>query len=63
MTLENKLVNIQDIIKSGELIKSREIDMNSQEVKNLIANTLQAQKECLDRLKVDPKVLEIRMTI
>ena len=63
MALENKSVSIQDIIKSWEIIKSREIDMNSQEVKNLIANTLQAQEKYLDRLKVNPKVLEIRMTI
>lgn len=63
MALENKSVNIQDIIKSGELIKSREIDINSQEVKDLIANTLQAQEQCLDRLKFDPKILEMRMTI
>ena len=33
MALENrKSISIQDIIRSGQLIKSREIDMNSQEV-------------------------------
>lgn len=64
MALENrKSISIQDIIRSGQLIKSREIDMNSQEVKDRIAKTLQAQEQCLDRLNFDPKVLEITMTI
>ena len=58
-----KRASIEDIIKLGELIKAREIDMNSQEVKDRIAKTLQAQQKCLDLLKFDPKVLEMRMTI
>lgn len=64
MPLEYKeSISIQDIIRSGELIKARKIDTNSQEVKDLIAKTLKAQEKCLDRLKFDPKVLEMRMTI